>query len=251
MTDLNLTTGDETPAAATASGAPLTNDQRLKDLKKQVTKLGEEASLGKDSLPKLAHAVVRAAADGLIDTTTKDEKGNDHATQLYIHYANGESKKAIHEHSEGGKKANISKLRQLISMGCMKSIDPVEVMQDAFAARDGMSREDGVKIKSAYPFYVDVAREQLKSDKPLTTKQMEDIAVKDAPAPKELEAVLKSVLKTLEGLVSGERKDGLRDKDELTEAAFNCIRDRLDNIATERKRVQLRQEAAKLGLQLA
>lgn len=248
MSELDLNTGDETAAVASAQ---LTNDQRLKDLKKQVTRLGEEASLGKDSLPKLAHAVVRAANDGLIDVNTKDDKGNDAATSLYIAYAAGESKKAIHEHSAGGKKANISKLRQLIAMGCMTTIDPVEVMQDAFEAREGMTREDGVKVKAAYAFYVDVAREQLKSDSKLDKKALEGLATKEPPAPKELEKVLEGMKKALEDLVTGERKDGLRDTDELTEAAFNCIRERLDKIAQERKTMELRQKAAALGLRLA
>src|SRR6478736_21283 len=97
--------------------AHLKNDKRFGDLIKTVTKLGEEASLGKDSLPKLAVAVVQAAADGVIDLETKNAKGEDAATQIYNRYATTESKKSIHEHT--GTKANASKLRQLIAMGVM------------------------------------------------------------------------------------------------------------------------------------
>lgn len=245
MADINtVADGAETPAA-------LSNDKRLSDLLKQVGKLGEEAALGKDSLPKLAHAVVQAAADGVIDAETKDAKGNDAAFNLYTKYAANESKKALHEHSAGGFKGNVSKLRQLITFGGMVTVDPVAVMQEAYSAREGMKKEEGVKVKSAYPFYVDVAREQLKSDKPLTKRELEAIAVKDEPNAKTLEGELKRALKILEGLVTGENKDKIKDADELTESAFHSVKERLERIEASNKRVALMQQAAKLGLKLA
>lgn len=251
MTDATTMTAPAATAAETP--AHLKNDKRFSELMKQVTKFGEEASLGRDSLPKLAHAVVKAAADGILDTETKDSKGNDIAAQIYEKYVAAESKKAIHEHSGGGKKANISKLRQLISMGAMPGIDAVEVMQAAFQAREDMMADDN-KVKPAYPFYVEVAREQLKegrANKPLTKKELEDLVVKDGPSEKTLEGELKRVLKVLEGLVSGENRDKIKDTDALTEAAFHAVKERLDNLATLRQREKLVKEAAKLGLKLA
>lgn len=218
------------------------NDKRKSDLLRQVGKLGEEASLGRDSLPKLAHAVVRAAADGVIEGA--DAEG------IYTKYATAESKKAIHEHSAGGKKANISKLRQLIEMGNMTTVDAVDVMQNAFDAREAMMADDN-KVKPAYPFYVDVARAQLKSDKPLSKSTLESMACKDEPNAKTLEGELKRVMKVLEGLVTGDNRDKIKDEDENTEAAFQLIRDRLDKLATMRQREELRKKAAALGLTLA
>lgn len=244
MTDTTTGTEQETPAH-------LKNDKRFGDLMKAVTKFGEEASLGRDSLPKLAHAVVKAAADGVLDLETKDSKGNDAAAQIYEKYAAAESKKALHEHSAGGKKANVSKLRQLISMGCMTTIDAAEVMQEAFNAREGMKREDGVKIKPAYPYYVDVARKQLESKKPLDRNTLEALAVKEDPKPKELETYLKQALKILEGLVTGENKEKVQDTDELTEVAFNAVKERLDKMATLRAREALVKKANELGVKLA
>lgn len=242
----------ETVAPGAETPAELSNNaKRMSELMKQVGKLGEEASLGKDSLPKLAHAVVKAAADGVIDLETKDAKGNDAAHQLYEKYAAMESKKAIHEHSSGGKKANVSKLRQLIAMGTMTTIDAVEVMQRAFQARENMMREDGVKVKPAYPFYVDVAREQQKSKKPLSDRELEDIVQKDAPAAKTLEGELKRVMSILEGLVTGENRDKIKDTDALTEAAFQAIKERQAKLATMKARAELEKKAAALGLKLA
>lgn len=243
MTTETVAPGAETPAV-------LSNDKRKNELFKSVSKLGEEASLGKDSLPKLAHAVVRAAADRIISADDKDDKGVDIATTLYEKYAAAESKKALHEHSAGGKKANISKLRQLIQMGSMTTIDAVEVMQDAFEARKGMSDDDN-KVKPAYPFYVEVAREQLKLDRRLTKKELEDMSLKGETAPKELETILKGVMKTLENLMSGEGREKIKDSDPLTEAAFHAIKERLDGLATMRATIKLREDAAKLGITLA
>lgn len=228
------------------------NDTRLRDLLNSVRKFGRESGEGKDSLPKLAMSVVRAAADGVIDME-KDDKGNDAATRLYSEYVNAESSKAIHEHTNGGQKANVSKLRQLIGMGCMTTIDAVSVMNDAFKVREELKATDE-KLKPAYHFYVDVAREQLKNDQELAEDELREIAIKSAPAGKDVEKVLQGVMKTLEALVSGEGKGslaGLKDDSEEVEAAFQAIRDRLANITIKRETVKLMEAAKLLGLTIA
>jgi ElaB/YqjD/DUF883 family membrane-anchored ribosome-binding protein len=237
--------------SATETIAPaIVNDNRRADFMKQVGALGRESALGKDSLPKLAHAVVKASADGVIDADEKNDKGDDIATVIYENYARNESNKAIHEHSKSGVKANASKLRQLIKMGAMTTVDAVEIMQAAFEAREAAIADD-VKVKSAYPYYVDVARKQLETDKPLTSAELAEIVRKPEAAPKELETELKAILKRLEGLVSGENKAGLRDEDELTEAAMHSLKERLDKMAFIRQTMELREKAAALGITLA
>lgn len=229
--------------------AHLKNDNRFSDLMKKVAKFGEESSLGRDSLPKLAHAVVQAAADGVLDLETKDKNGNDCAVQIYEKYVTAESKKAIHEHSEGGKKANVSKLRQLIAVGCSTTVDAPDLMQRAFQAREAMQADDN-KVKPAYPFYVEVAREQLKEKSALTDRQLERLACKEAPKEKTIEGELKRALKILEDLVTGEGKVD-QDKNELTEAAYQAVKERLQVMATLALRKKLLDEASKLGLKLA
>jgi hypothetical protein len=230
--------------------AHLKNDNRFSELMKKVTKFGEESSLGRDSLPKLAHAVVAAAADGVLDLETKDKSGNDCAAQIYDKYLTAESKKAIHEHSEGGKKANVSKLRQLITVGCSTTVDAVDLFQRAFKAREAMQADDN-KVKPAYPFYIDVARAQIGEPKSaLSDRQLERLACKDAPKEKTVEGELKRALKILEDLVTGEGKVD-QDKSELTEAAFNAVKERLAIFATMALRRKLEQDAAKLGIKLA
>lgn len=243
---MNATELFDIDATSTEATTPenLKNDKRMSDLNKLVKKLGEEAAGGKDSLPKLAHAVVKAAADGVI--TGSDAEG------IYKRYADAESNKAIHEHSVGGVKANVSKLRQLIEMGCMTTVDGVIVMDEAKQARDRMAEQEGVKLKSAYPFYIDVARAQLKADVILASDTLEELACKaESAAEKSVEKELTAILKRVEALISGEGKHGLHDTDEDTEAAYHILKGRLDKFATLRAHNELRAKAAELGLNLA
>jgi len=245
------------PATATeadeASSVPahLANDKRHGDLMKLVKTLGSDGAAGRDSLPKLAHAVVKAAADGVIDLETKDKAGDDQATAIYKAYAAADSKKAIHEHKDAGVKANASKLRQLIKMGLMTTIDPVELMQTAHEVREGLKMDEGTKLKPAYHFYVDVARAQCDKDKALSKGSLEDLATKGEASPKELLDRLKQVQKLLQGLVSGENRDKLKDQDPLTIAAQEAIDERIKAIEAATFVAKAREMALKAGIKLA
>lgn len=245
-----MTTAAEQNAADAAAETPahLKNDKRFSEAMKQIRKFGEESSLGKDALPKLAMYVVRLAADGVIDAETKNAKGDDAAQMIYDAYVKSESVKAIHEHT--GTRANVSKLRQLIKLGGLTSIEPVELMQDAMDAREAMQADDN-KVKPAYPFYVEVARAQLEAPaKKLERRVLERMVCKEEPKEKTVEGELKRAMKILEDLVTGEGK-APKDPDELTDAAFQAVRDRLHKIESARQLAKLTVEAAKLGLKLA
>ena len=243
---MNATT--TTPAVETEVPAHLKNDKRFSDAMKAIRKFGEESALGKDSLPKLAQYVVRLAADGVIDTETKNAKGDDAATMIYEAYVKAESSKAIHEHT--GTKANVSKLRQLIKLGNLTTVDAVELMQDALEARDAMMADDN-KVKPAYPFYIEVARAQLEApQKRLERKVLERMVCKEEQKEKTIEGELKRAMTILENLVTGEGK-APKDTDELTDAAFNAVRDRLHKIEQARQLAKLHEQAAKLGIKLA
>lgn len=232
----------------TEAPSHLKNDKRFSDMMKVVKKFGEESSLGKDSLPKLAQYVVKNASEGVIDTETKNAKGEDAATIIYEAYVRAESNKAIHEHT--GTRANVSKLRQLIKVGNMTGIDAIQLMQDAFDAREAMQADDN-KVKPAYPFYVEVARAQLEApNTQLTKRALENMACKEAPKEKTIEGELKRALKILEDLVTGEGKVA-QDKDEITEAAYNAVKDRLYKFENARQVAKLRDLAAKCGIALA
>jgi hypothetical protein len=202
------------------------NDQRYDDLMKEVRELGRASAAGKDSLPMLAHRVVRAAADGVIGTD-KDKDGRDAAVRLYEDYIAAESKKAVHEHSAGGVKANISKLRKLIEFGVMPIIDPVDIMNRAKVARDQIEK-DGDKPKPAYAGYVDLAREQLDNPgRELDEDEIKACLRRDAPKEKKLKDVLEKIHKDLEQLMTGEREDGIKDQSAEIIQAEEALRTRL------------------------
>jgi hypothetical protein len=213
----------------------LKNDNRLSDGVKVIRELGKDAALGKDSLPKLAFQLTKMAAEGVIDTeknyteTLPDNsvRNYDDAEYLFGEYAKAEGKKAVHERSAGGLKANISKARQIIQFGCMTTCDPQDVLERAVKARAKVL-ENGDKAKSAYAAYVDVARNQIAADADLTDEQLEAIVRKPPAAAPEVEKILRGVYKKLEDLIAGEK--GVQDQSEHVVAAFDAVRDRLAEI---------------------
>lgn len=214
------------------------NDTRRADLDKLVKKFGGEAALGKDAMPKLAQAVLRAAADDVIT--------GDDAEALYGTYLLNENTKLIHEQKKSSSKAQVSKLRQIINMGLMRSIDPVEVMQEAFDVREAMKADGEKGLKSAYAFYVDVAREQLKTDTALTRSELREIATKPQ-AEKDLLKELEGMVKKLEGIISGENRYGMHDDSQNVIDAYDALKARVTAIMVQEQRNALIQEAAKLG----
>lgn len=200
------------------------NDQRRDDFMKDVREFGRESASGKDALPKLAMRVVRAANDGVIDTT-KDKDQRDDAAKIYEEYCKSESKKQIHAHSDNGTKANVSKLRQLVLFGQMTTCDPVAVLDRAAELRAEMVKAEE-KVLPVYAGFVAVAREQLDN----TTGQLDDDAIKAAqrkPEPKEktLEKELQAIATKLEKIITGEA--GVRDQSEHVIAAHDAIKQRL------------------------
>jgi hypothetical protein len=204
---------------------------------KIIRDLGRDAAMGKDSLPKLAFQVTKMAAKGTIDTNKKynetlpdgGTRAYDDAEYLFTEYAKAEGKKAIHERSNGGLKANISKVRQFITFGALTTCDPQSVLEAGVAKRREMI-DAGVKVKSAYAAYVDIARAQIGKDADMTPDELENVIRKPEAASPELEKILRGVFKKLEGLVTGEGAGNIQDQSVHVENAFQSIRDRLAEI---------------------
>lgn len=235
------TTGMDTNTTNPHEDKP--NDTRLEDGVKLIRELGRDAALGKDSLPKLAFQVTKMAAEGVIDKEMKyegeavsDKSGKstkrkyDDAEFLFNEYSKAEGKKAIHERSLGGAKANISKLRQFVAFGMLNTCDPQDVLERAAAVRKQMI-VDSKKVKSAYAAYIDVAREQQKPENTadLTNEALEQVIAKPEKASPELRKILDSVFKRLEKLCT-DGIDGVTDTSDYVVNAANSIRDRLAEI---------------------
>jgi len=223
---------------APGAGGDLEHDQtnmstedHAKAFWRGVAKLGAQSGEGSSALPKLYLAAARAADDGLISAEKPTGPGaKDDATRIYEAYCEADSKKA--EHTAGGAKANASKLRQVIQAASMTTCDFVEVCQDVIDIRDALVDAE-VKVKALAPSIVDAAREQLKNDTQLTKEQIED-AIRVVPKDRTLEDELKSILKKVEDLVTGEGKHGLKDQDPRMIQVQELMADRVKAFGTKR-----------------
>lgn len=234
------------------------NDTRLADGVKFIRELGRDSAAGKDSLPKLAFQITKMAAEGVIDLDKKYEgddlpKGGkykyDDAEFLFNEYSKAEGKKAVHERSAGGLKANISKVRQFVQFGMLPNVDPQDVLERAAKVRKQMIL-DTKKVKSAYAAYIDVARTQIKgADDALTDDQLADVIAKPEKASPELRKIIDGMFKKLEKLYT-DGIDGVQDMSDHIKTAADALRDRLAEIDAANAPEPTDEEAAQTLAQL-
>lgn len=225
------------------------SDTRMDTLMSDVRQFGRDDAAGGDAMPKLGLRVVQAAYDGVIDTT-KDSDGRDDAARIYEEYVKAKSKKAIHNHTDGGLKANVSKLRKLVELGGSPKVDGVNVMERAYTLRGEMVAAEE-KVKSAYAAYVDVARRQLEADDDLTDEEIKAAMRKGEGSEKTVLGELKRAAKILDALVTGEGKNGLKDQEEDTIAALEHVNTRITMLEYSIKREKLLADANEMGLTIA
>lgn len=228
------------------------NDNRMADLMKSVRALGKDAAEGKDALPKLAFAITRAAFDRVIDLEAKHDDGDgkkvDDVVKIYREYQQTESKKLVHEHTKNGVKANASKARNFVKLGMMPNVDGVSILERASVIRKDMA-DKGEKVLAAYAAYVAVARVQIEhGDADLTDAEIQGACRRAEPKTKELLDVLTTLRDALGDLITGERKDGLRDTHEKTEEAMRALDERLTALIVESERQATLAKAIELGL---
>ncbi len=186
------------------------NDTRLKDLMKEVREYGRDAALGKDSLPKLAVRVVRASNDGVI-TTEKDKDGTDDAKRLYqrVRRRRGqEGHPRAHRERQEVEREQAPPARHLRRTHHLRPGRGAQPRHRP-APADGAAKET---VKPAYAGYVDVAREQIKTDRALDDEELKGVLRKKESAEPDIIRVLERVKKQLDQLITGEK--GLKDTSE-------------------------------------
>lgn len=234
----------------------LQNDNRYVDLLKDVRELGREAALGKDALPNLAMKVTTAARDGII-STEKDADGKDDADRIYEEYREAQSKKAKHEHTEGGITGNTAKLRSFVNLGMLPNIDPVDVLERAVKIRHEQKAKKE-KVKGAYEAYIDVSRKQLdpvNQNDPLTDEVIIEVVRKKPGKTATPAERLADVYKELSALNDEKELEACRgsiqDAAEYVAEALKAIDVALPPITKEEKELAaLIAKAAKLGVKL-
>jgi hypothetical protein len=140
----------------------------IANLDKEMAKLGAESV--NIARPKLAVTLVRAAAAGDID--------EDDVEARYDAYLAGrtkaQSRTALASGVEdgNGKKANVSKCRQLVRMGMLPAVDGPALIDTTVTVR-GNLLENEEAVKAPFDAFVDVARAQIaQPDAQLTEEQI-------------------------------------------------------------------------------
>lgn len=168
---------------------------------------GEAIAAGDDAWPKIAIFATEAAACGQYTA--------DDAETIFTRVVNAAKLAAIHERSENGKKANISKLRQFLHLGARFGTDTIEAAARVYRTHYAQ----GADLKSAYPAYVDVARAQLKADMLLGDSEILEAMLKGEAKASTAETKIKQALKAIEAAQKLRTEEGERDLPELGDAA--------------------------------
>lgn len=183
---------------------------------------GEALAHGKDAWPKIALYATEAAACGQYTA--------DDAEAIFTRVVKSAALASVHDRSENGLKANISKLRQFLHMGARFGTDTIESAARLYATLHAQ----GAELKSAYPAYVDVARAQLKADALLDDADIERAMLKGDAKPSTSESKIKQALKAIEAAQKLREAEGERDMPELGDAASLLAR-ALTLVEDERK----------------
>lgn len=226
------------------SNQPASPEEMRRDFFKDVNKFGKASGEGASALGRLGLRALRAAADGVLSTAKPSSGGKDDATLVYEAYAATDSKHA--EHTTGGAKANASKLRQIIGMGCMTTIvDPVAVGDKVVRIREEMEGAD-LKPKALFAALVDVAREQQGSDTELTDDAIK-VALTKSKADKTLEKEWDAINKRIEGLITGEASHGLKDQSEAALKISEMVAEHIKSYKLEGTRNERIEDMMEIG----
>ena len=212
------------------------NDNRKVEFHAFVREKAREAAMGKDALPALAIGFVRAIYDGVEDPA-KDANGEDAATRMFKMYSAAEGKKAFHDRSKSSQKAQVSKFKQLEKAASNPKFDFVDVLNRGVTIYQ-KAMDDEIEVKSPFPAYVGLAREQLKQDEELSDEQIFAVVTKsEVTREVTVEGQLKKAAKILEDLITGEKHPGVIDQTPEVLMAAEQLNARLAQlVALEQKR---------------
>lgn len=235
---------DEQPLPPADHNQPADPEEMRRDFFKDINKFGKASGEGASALGRLGLRCLRAAADGLI-STAKPAKGlKDDATLIYEAYTAMDSKHS--EHTAGGAKANASKLRQVIAMGCMTMLsDPIAIGNRVVRLHEQMTDQE-LKPKALFAGLVDVARAQQASDTELTDDAIQECLTK-TKADKTLEKEWEAIHKRTEALITGEGSHGLKDTSDAAHKICELISEHVKQYKFDGTRQERIDDMIKLG----
>jgi hypothetical protein len=212
---------------------------------KDTVKIAEVQGEGANSRAKWLVRIIRAAANGVIDTDTKVNvagKPTDMAVYLYDLYVKSCGKKNTH-----GVKTVISKssnIRTAIKMGVRTDIDPIAVMNNAIVVYEGLVDDKTIKQHPPFEAFNNVVKAQLASTSELTDAQLANAMTKEE-AEHDVGYHLRAALKSME------RAYGMDNCDKVT-TAYEAVNNALTFINAsaqmQEDMAQLQALQAKLGI---
>ena len=179
--------------------------EQRKEFFKRVRECGRDSGKGDTSLVRMGLDALDMAVEGVIKP--------DDSESIYEAFQTSRSEKLGKNYErEASFKVQVSKFRQIVSLGTPFGDDAKDLMERALDLRASLAADDATRkgIKgTTYAFMVDVARKQLADDQAgviLTDEQLRDIALPEAEDKTEVDR-LKSVLKTMERIRDGKKDE--------------------------------------------
>jgi len=224
-----------------------TNDTRKDDFDSRMRELGRLYAQGQDARPMLALEVAYAAADGVI-SGEKDQDGNDDYSRAYALYTQSRDKKAVHEHTAGGLRAQISKLRQIGTAAQMTTCDFKMTVTTATSERQKLLKEKK-KVRPAFDMYVELARTQLDQPDDLSPDQVTECALRpDNSKEVTVESECKRMHKIATDMIEGEK--GVVCKEQWLVDIQNVLASQLSAFQVARDTRETIAKARELGLSI-
>lgn len=205
----------------------------------EVREYGREAGGGARGLVKTAATLVRAAHNGLLDTTKGADKKDD-AERAYEMYKTAYSTKNEH----GSVTQQASKMRAFIKMGMATSYNGVAVFSDTARIFDEMRKQD-IKTKPEYQAHCAVANAQIKVDRALNEDEIKSLVVKSEAAEKDELDFFKAAEKALEKAYEMNPRDETEKLVNDLRAVFQMI---VASFETSTLQKQIEEAQAKLAM---
>lgn len=223
---------------------PADPEEMRREFFKDINKFGKASGEGASALGRLGLRCLRAAADGLISCEKPPKGSKDDSTLIYEAYTAMDSKHS--EHTPGGAKANASKLRQIVAMGCMTTLsDPVAIGNRVVRIHEKMTDAE-LKPKALFAGLVDVARTQQASDTELTDAAIQECLTK-TKADKTIEKEWEAIYKRTEALITGEGSHGLKDTSDAAHKICELIGEHVKQYKSDGTRQERIDDMMELG----
>ena len=214
-----------TVATSTLSNAVDSFDAVMRDTITFAGKQGEGANARANWLLR----VVRGAANGALDTATKDKDGRDHAVALYDAYASACSKKNSHNAKTIISKA--SNLRKGIELGAKWGDDAIAVMNDAVAIYKVLTSDENIKTHGPFEAFNFVIRSQLASATRLSKDEVRAAMIKEE-ASVDVTTHIRTALRAIERAYKMEPNDKITEAMDAVNAALTFVTTREERAAT-------------------